>query len=315
MLDLGTIEKVDLREVWPNEATDFTPWLEQHLQALGDALRMDLEFQKREAPVGGFSLDLLARDLGRGRLVVIENQLTTTDHDHLGKLLTYAGGYDAGVMIWLCREMREEHRQALDWLNQRTDENTEFFGVVVEALKIDNSRPAPNFRLVAFPNEWQKSNVRPSGGGSVSERGEAYRTFFQDLFDQLRENHRFTSARKAQPRNFCGFSTGFSGITYGASFAHGARVRVGLYIDQGEKDRNKWLFDQLRNTRETLEKGFLSPLEWERLDNRSASQIATYRAGSIADEPETLEEIKTWIISNLLSLKKVFEPKLTELVT
>ena len=313
MLELGTIEKVDLHTVWPNEATDFTPWLEQHLQALGDALRMDLEFQKREAPVGGFSLDLLARDLGRGRLVVIENQLTTTDHDHLGKLLTYAGGYDAGVMIWLCREMKEEHRQALDWLNQRTDENTEFFGVVVEALKIDNSRPAPNFRLVAFPNEWRKSAVGSAQRAPVSERMEAYRSYFQDLIDRLREEHRFTGARKAQTNSYFFFSSGFSGFTYNASFTKERQARVELYIDPSDAAANKACFDSLAHKKESSQSEFAEPLDWERLDNRIASRISVNRPGSIDDDSEALEEIKTWMITNLLKFKDVFGPQVAEL--
>ena len=312
-LDLGTIEKVDLRDVWPNEASDFTPWLEQHLQALGDSLGMDLELQQREAPVGDFSLDLLARDLGRDCPVVIENQLTKTDHDHFGKLLTYAGGFNAGVVIWLSSEIREEHRQALDWLNQRTDENTAFFGVAVEALKIDDSRPAPNFKLVAFPNEWRKSNVR-SEPGVTSERMESYRSFFQALVDELRDNYSFTNIRKAQPRSFLRLSSGFSGVTYGAAFVQGGQARVEVYIDR-DRDWNKRLFDELERAKDLLETGFLEPWEWERLDHRRASRISINRPGRIDDDPETLEEIKTWMMTTLFALKKVFEPKLTELVT
>lgn len=313
MVDLGTIKKVDLREVWPNEATDFTPWLKENLRALGDALGMDLEFDQQEARVGGFSLDLLARDSRRDRPVVIENQLTVTNHDHPGKLLTHAGGYDAGVMIWLCREMREEHRQALDWLNQRTDENTEFFGVVVEALKIDDSRPAPNFRLVAFPNEWRKSNVR-SDPSAASERMKSYRSFFQPLVDELRENYSFTNIRKAQLRSYVFFSSGFSGVEYGASFVQGGQARVEVYIDR-DQDWNKRLFDELERAKDLLETGFFEPWEWERLDHRRASRISINRPGSIDDDPETLEEIKTWMMTNLLAVKKVFHPKLAEVVT
>lgn len=316
MPEFATLEKVDLREGWPKEAADFTPWLAENLSRLGDALGMELELRSREAAVGAFSLDLLAHDLTQDRAVVIENQLETTNHDHLGKLLTYAAGFDASVVIWVARTIRDEHRQALDWLNQRTGESTEFFGIAVELLKIDDSRLAPNFKLIAFPNEWQKANNPPSRGPAVAseKRGEAYRTYFQGLFDELHERHNFTGPRKAQSRSFCGFSTGFPGITYGTSFAAGSRVRLGLYIDQGDKELNKALYDGLENSKNHIEAEFGETFEWERLDNRRASQIAIYRPGSIDNDLGVLEEIKEWAIERLLRLKEVFPPKLDELM-
>ena len=120
---------------------------------LGAALGLELELQSSEAPVGTLSLDLLARDTGTNRTVIIENQLEPTDHDHLAKLLTYAGGYDANVIVWVAKNFRDEHRQALDWLNQHTDEDTEFFGVVVEVWKIDGSRPTRSIRRHFCPRE------------------------------------------------------------------------------------------------------------------------------------------------------------------
>ena len=157
--NLAKIEQVDLRQAWPNEAQDFTPWLAENIAELGEALGMDLELQQTEAPVGSYSLDVLAIDLNQNRPVIIENQLEATNHTHLGQLLTYAAGYDANVIVWLTREFRDEHRQTLDWLNQRTDENTQFFGVVVELWRIAGSPPAPHFKLVAMPNDWRKKTV------------------------------------------------------------------------------------------------------------------------------------------------------------
>ena len=170
MVDLGTIERVDLRQVWPHEAQDFTPWLAENLDVLGEALGLDLEFQEQEARVGPFFLDVLAYDRGNDRPVIIENQLEATNHTHLGQLLTYAEGYDAGVVISLTGDFQDEHRAALDWLNQRTGEGTEFFGVAMEAWKIDVSRAAPHFRIVAAPNTWSKSSAKGKtirGGGPV----------------------------------------------------------------------------------------------------------------------------------------------------
>ncbi len=269
--------------------------------------------QGHEAPVGPFSLDLLARDLGRDRTVIVENQLEATDHDHLGKLLTYAAGYDAGAVVWIAAEFREQHRQALDWLNQRSDQNTEFFGVVLEALRIDDSRPAYNFKIVASPNEWRKAAIAP-GGGEPSERAEAYRAFFQGLIDRLRDQHAFTKARKAQGQNWYSFASGIQGVSYGAAFALGGRVRAEVYIDRGDVAENKALFDALAAHRDPLEAQFGEPLEWERLDDRRASRIAVYRPGSIEDDPQRIEEARGWVIDRLLRLKTVFGPRLTTLI-
>ena len=157
MANFGTLKRLDLRSAWPNEATDFTPWLADNIQELGKALGKDLELVEREAQVGDFSLDLHTIDLGSGKTVVVENQLTSTDHDHLGKLLTYASGFNAAIVVWVAQEIREEHRQALQWLNEISDVDTEFFGVVIELLQIDDGNPAFNFKPVVYPNEWRKS--------------------------------------------------------------------------------------------------------------------------------------------------------------
>ena len=128
---------MDIRGVWSNEAADFTPWLAENMTVLNEALGMDLELDAQEASVGSHALDILARDLGNSRQVVIENQLDYTDHRHLGQLLTYAAGFDANVIVWIARKFRDEHREALDLLNRRTGEDTEFSGIEVELWKTD----------------------------------------------------------------------------------------------------------------------------------------------------------------------------------
>lgn len=308
----GVLKRVDLRNLWPHETQDFTPWLAENLTALGEVLGMDLELRLQEAPVGPFSLDLLVNDLGRERIVIIENQIEPTDHDHLGKLLTYAAGHDAAAVVWIAAAFREEHRQALDWLNQRTDATTEFFGLVVEAIQIDSSRPACHFRLVAFPNDWRKTTMSMAAT-KPSVRGEAYREFFQSLIDRLRTQYKFTQAQKGQPSSWYTFRSGVSGIGYSVAFTTGKRIRTEAYIDNGNASWNLAMFDALFQRREEIETAFGEPLTWEQLDTRRACRIAIYRSGSIDASSQSLEEIKEWAIERLLLFKKVLSPVAADL--
>ena len=304
--ELGRIEKIDPREVWPDEAKDFTPWLsEQGLDELGEALGLELEMQSREAPVGSFALDMLCTELGTKRTVIIENQLEKTDHDHLGKLLTYAGGFDANVIVWIAKEFRDEHRQALELLNQRTGEDTEFFGLVIELWKIGDSHPAPHFKMVVAPNRIIKGE---------SERNRRYREFFQKLIDSLREVGFIKKALVAQPSNSYYFSAGHADrVRYGARLTGRGEARIEIYIDSEDREWNKVLFDKLMEHRDDIESYLSESLEWERQDDRRHSIVAISRKGSIDDNPEKLEETRDWMVEKLPDFKRVFGPMLDEL--
>ena len=175
--ELGKLETVSVRDVWKNEAQDFTPWLADNLMLLGDALQIDLKLERTEAKVGSFSLDILATD-GNGEGVAIENQLGTTDHTHLGQLLTYAAGYKVRTLIWVTPNFRDEHRKTLEWLNSWAPGEIEIYGVEVRAVRIGDSLRAPEFVPVIFPNE------RPSLQGPD---GAKRKEFYQPLVDKLRK--------------------------------------------------------------------------------------------------------------------------------
>ena len=180
---LGVIESVNPRVIWPNEAGNFTPWLSEHIDLLGVELGLDIEIDQVEAAVGAFSLDLLGKESGSGRIVIIENQLERTDHTHLGQLLAYAAGYDARIIVWISPDIRDEHREAVHWFNERTTDEVAMFAVEVEVLKIGNSLPAPRFNVVARPSRFQRE--LPDGRAAPSARGVAYQRFFRELVNQL----------------------------------------------------------------------------------------------------------------------------------
>jgi Domain of unknown function (DUF4268) len=310
MTDLGNLQRVDPRTVWKHEAHDFTPWLATHIDELGEVLGLDLEVIEQEAGVGDFSADIIAKDLGRDRLVVIENQLEATDHSHLGQLITYAAGREAGLVVWVAREFREEHRQALDWMNRGSSEGTEYFGVAVELLQVDNSKPALNFKLIAAPNEWRRSSSRTRAREGVTDKGAAYQKFFQALIDELRERHHFTNAHAGQPQNWYQFRTGVNGFVYAASFATKGRLRTEVYIDLKDADANERALEFLKASRADIEKDFGEALSWEDLQEKRACRVACYRPGTIEDPDEELEKYRAWVVDRLLKFKRVFGPRL-----
>jgi len=313
-MNFGNLTKVPLREIWLHEALNFTPWLADNLEKLGEALGMDLELTDREANVGDFALDILAKDLSTTHTVIIENQLTQTDHDHLGKLLTYAAGFDASVVIWIAESIREEHRQALDWLNQKTDSDTLFFGVIVEVVRIDESKPACTFKLAASPNEWQKNKKNRVQMASISDREEKYRNYFQKLIDDLRVVHKFTSAKIGQPQNWYSFSSGIKGIYYGANFTATGKARTEIYIDVGDADTNESILNSFMNKKDLYQEKFLDSISWEQLDGKRACRIAIYKDATILDAEQELDIVRQWHIKKLLELKSKFGQELALIV-
>jgi hypothetical protein len=307
-ISLGKLEHVDARTVWLSEARDFTPWLAQNLGLLGEALGLDLELVQMEAPVGNYACDIEAKENGSGRRVIIENQLESTDHTHLGQLLTYAAGLDAAVIVWISTGVREEHREAIDFLNRHTREAVDFFAIALELVRIDSSSPAVVFRLAASPNAWAKNAAaRPE----VSNRMNAYRAFFQPLMDELRDRHHFTNARIAQAQSWYAFGSGVTGITYSLSFTAKGELRAELYIDVGDALRNKALFNTLYALRVQIEQQLEESAVWEPLPERRASRVGLVRPNTRIDDAQSSgDAVRAWAVNRLLKLKEVLGPRL-----
>jgi hypothetical protein len=304
-LDLGTIENLSLKSLWPGEATHFTPWLAQNLEILGKKLGMDLQFESTEASAGDFSADIIARDLSSNKLVVIENQFGGTDHKHLGQLITYSSVLGASAVVWIAESIRPEHKAAMDFLNLNLKESLSLYGVEASAIRINDSKPAFILSVVSMPSEANASGAEAAQG--TSETQEKYRSYFQLLIDELREKYKFTNASKGQPQNWYTFASDNSkAYKFGTSFATGGKLRVELYIDCGDKAKNEQLFDRLEARKNEIQTMFGQELSWERLDNRRACRVAIYRDGEIDAETEILAEIRQWAIQGLLKFKEVF---------
>ena len=216
------------------------------------------------------------------------------------------------MIVWITRKFRDEHRDALDLLNRRTGEDTEFFGVEVELWQIDNSRRAPYFKPVVTPNEWRKQTISDArAAGNVSPRMAKYRGFFQELIDTLRDDHNFTNARQALPQNWYRFSVGYGQrAQYGANFASEERARVELYIASGDTDWNSELFDQLFELRADIHSELGESLEWDRLGN---PRIAAVRPEALMMTRRRWRKSGRGWCERLLKFKQVFGPRLDEL--
>lgn len=313
MEELGIIRRLDPRKVWKHEARDFTPWLEDNISRLSEVLGLDLDLVQSEVAAGSFAIDLLAKDVASGRWVVIENQLEPTDHTHLGQLLTYGAAKAANIFVWISPDFREEHQLALAWLNEQTPEGVSFFGIRLELIQIDESRRAPDFRLVAAPNEWQKSS---RVGKQLTVREAAYVEFFTTFLQSLRSKYPgITNASKGQPLNWIWIAAGRTGFTFSVSFAGGDRFRVEFYIDTTDKDFNERAFDSLMAQKAEIEESIGQALEWDRLDTARGCRISRYYPESVTvlDEPDALAKITDWAVEQVKTFRDVFTPRIKTL--
>lgn len=270
MEKLGKIKQIDLRRAWNHEAHHFTNWLakEENIALLSEEIGIDIVVLQTEASVGRFNVDMFAEEENSGRKIIIENQLESTNHDHLGKIITYASGLDAEIIIWIVREVREEHKQAIDWLNENTGEKINIFAIKLELWQIADSPFAPKFQVISRPNEWTKS-LRSVGKGVLTETKTKQLEFWSQFVEYAKENKTKLSLRKPSAQHWYDLSSGKS--QYHISLTINSReniMTVGVYISN-----NKELFRSFEEFKKAIEGDLGENLEWLILEGRMASRI------------------------------------------
>lgn len=268
---IGKIERVPLRDVWKKEAKDFTSWLYENLEVLGEELDLDLTPDQKEKSVGSFSADITAED-GSGQKVLIENQLEKTDHVHLGQILTYISNLDAKIVIWISSDPRPEHIRAIEWLNE-TGSGVRFYLVKVEAYKIGSSEPAAKFTVVTGPSE--KTEIVGDEKKEMAERHKLRYEFWKSLLERSKLKTTLHGNISPGTANWIGAGSGVRGLGYNYAITY-KFGQAELYIDRGKdcEEENKRMFDELNLHRSEIETDFGEKLRWERLDDRRASRIS-----------------------------------------
>ena len=308
--NLGRLEPVDVRTVWPNEARDFTPWLagEENISLLGDTLGMDLEVEAEEKEVGIYRADILCRDTASGHWVLVENQLAKTDHGHLGQLLTYAAGLDAVTIVWIASEFNDEHRAALDWLNDITEESVSFFGLEVEVWRIGESTPAPKFNVVVKPNDWKHGHaLQERFGGQLSPTKEIQRRYWTALRDLLKERGSRLRGTKPPAQNWYSFSIGKSNFTLDA-FANTRDKRIGVLLNlYGPHAKSH--FTILERDKDNIEAELGEPLVWRNRPQNKTCQILLVRHGIDPLKESEWPEQHAWLLEKLEAVHKVFRTR------
>ena len=315
--DLGRLERVEPRDIWTTEATDFTPWLArpENLSVLGETLGIDLELEAQERAVGPFRADILCKEIGADRWVLIENQLERTDHSHLGQLLTYASGLEAVTIVWIAARFTEEHRSTLDWLNRITDNSFRFFGLEVELWRIGNSPAAPKFNIISKPNDWSHSvaqAARAIDDAELSETRIAQRGYWAALHPVLNAAGGPVSGnRKPQPQAWMAYPIGRTGFWLGAVMIRPKnQVRAELYISG---DQAKDYLASLKGEREAIERELGYPLEWEELPSRRDCRIASYLSGVDPEDEADWPRQHAWLAKRLNDLHRVLSQRVKAL--
>lgn len=305
MVNLSRLEEIkDLRMVWPHEALDFTPWLSQdnNISLLADAIGLDITVDETESSVGDFNVDIFASETGTDRKIIIENQLEDTNHDHLGKLITYASGKSADVIIWVVKHAREEHKAAIEWLNNHTDEKIGFFLCEIKLYRIGASEPAVKFEVIEKPNDWTKEVKKNESANETQQQRYDYWVAFQDYAFQNAQFAKEFKRRKPSTDHWMNYSIGSSDCYISVTqLVNRNEINVCLYIPN-----NMELYESFLTNRESINKAADIPLSWCELPERKASKIIIERPAELSDQSKWQEQFD-WLADVMVKIKKAFK--------
>lgn len=313
---LGRLERVNLRTIWPSESSGFTPWLaqEDNIASLGDAIGIDLEVEAQEKEVGPFRADILCKDTITNSWVLIENQLERTDHSHLGQLLTYAAGLEAVTIVWIAQQFTDEHRAALDWLNEITNGRFNFFGLEIELWRIGSSPVAPKFNVVCKPNDWTQTIARAASqldSQALSETKRLqleYWTAFQALRLQRKSHLR---ASKPRARHWNDFAIGRSGFSL-LAFVDSRLKRVGVSLVMSGPLANVY-FDLLKREAPAIEGEAGIPLDWHAPEAKRQRRVYLRKADEDPLDRASWERQQEWLVDKLELFHRIFARRIKRL--
>lgn len=313
MMKIGRLEKVDLRTLWKKEDRDFTPWLaqEENIKLLGEAIGFDLQVINQEENVGSYRADILCKDNLSADYIVIENQLEKTDHNHLGQLITYAAGLNATTIIWLSPNFTEEHRAALDMLNNITDESFQCFGIEIELYRIGNSEPAPLFNVISKPNNWSKQVRKAAFQSELSDTQLFQMEYWQSLKNFLEEHQSFVRMRNPRAQNWSDISIGKSDICVSAAvYSKSKTIEVWLVV---EGEQSKENFDKLyelgyKDSLIEIDKNIL----WDRMEKNKRCAVISRKEADYINKADWDNQFK-WFKENLEKFVRFFKPLLPKI--
>lgn len=308
MINLGKLEEIkDLRKIWSHEASDFTPWLaeENNIALLADAVGLEITVEETESGVGDFNVDIYAMETGTDRKIIIENQLEDTDHDHLGKLITYASGKSANIVIWVVKRAREEHCAAIEWLNNHTDENIGFFLVEIKLYQIGSSDIAVKFEVIEKPNDWTKEIKRNTGHSPTLQARYEYWVAFNEYAFQNNAFSTQFNKRKANTDHWMTISVGSSACHINISQIRKDDLIVVEWYISDDKD----LYHKLCACKKEIETEMGMKLDWRELPEKKASRILTTHPADFEDRSAWSGQFD-WIMDVALKMKKAFKKHL-----
>lgn len=303
-MSFGKIKEVDLRKGWPKEDKDFTNWLakQENIAELSSEIGIAISVIDTEANVGSFKVDILAEEENTEKKIVIENQLEPTNHTHLGQIVTYASGLDANIVIWIVKEAREEHKQAIDWLNENTTQDLNFFLIKMELWQIDASSYAPKFNIIVQPNDWLKIVKREASSSRLTETKLLQQDFWKYLTAYASKQGSKLNFHKPSPQHW-------TNVSIGSSEAH-ISLRVNtpkkeigceIYISDSQD-----LYNDLFKKKKSIEKEFGKKLIWDPLPGRKASYVGTKKTSVDIKDEENWEKAAKWFVQNTEDLKRIF---------